>query len=171
MKKPLYFNWNIKMKTKIIYLFLMIIAFGCSSTEKTVKRDVENYEQVRKFKNELNLDILESVSWINMMPGTTPKFHVSGKLNLLKGENYSNDHTELKYIKIYQAGEELYYILPKVIKTKEDDMSTFIYSTIKGLSVKKQLNSKEPIVLELIFLDNKEELKYRINDILVEEAQ
>ena len=50
-------------------------------------------------------------------------------------------------------------------------MSTFIYSTIKGLSVKKQLNSKEPIVLELIFLDNKEELKYRINDILVEEAQ
>ena len=159
------------MKSKILYLVLIIIVFGCSSTEKTVKRDVENYDQVRKFKNELNLDIVESVSWVNLMPGTSPKFHVSGKLTLLKGENYSNDTTELKYIKIYQSGEELYYIMPKVIKNKEGDVNTFTYSTIKGLSIKDQLKTKEPVVFELIFLDNKEELKFRINDVQVEEVQ
>ena len=159
------------MKSKILYLVLIIIVFGCSSTEKTVKRDVENYDQVRKFKNELNLDILESVSWVNLMPGTSPKFHVSGKLTLLKGENYSNDTTELKYIKIYQSGEELYYIMPKVIKNKEGDVNTFTYSTIKGLSIKDQLKTKEPVVFELIFLDNKEELKFRINNVKVEEVQ
>ena len=159
------------MKSKILYLVLIIIVFGCSSTEKTVKRDVENYDQVRKFKNELNLDIVESVSWVNLMPGTSPKFHVSGKLTLLKGENYSNDTTELKYIKIYQSGEELYYIMPKVIKNKEGDVNTFTYSTIKGLSIKDQLKTKEPVVFELIFLDNKEEFKFRINDVQVEEVQ
>jgi hypothetical protein len=159
------------MKYYIKFLFLLIIVFGCSTPEETVKRDTENYKKVLKFNNELNLDVIESISWINMMPGTSPKFHVSGKINLQKGENYSSENTELKYIKIYQSGEELYYIMPKVINSKAGGINTFTYSTIKGLSINDKLDKKEPVVFELIFIDNKEELKFRINNVKVEEVQ
>jgi hypothetical protein len=161
------------MKKIIAFIFsiMVIFQFGCSTTEEATKKNEETKrEPIRKFVNEVNLDIEKNVSWVNLMPGTEPKFHVSGKLTLLNGENYNNKSTILKYIKIYQEGEELYYILPKVVVEEVDGEKTFIYSTIKGLSINKNLNTKEPVLFELIFMDGKEEFKYKIDNITVEEV-
>ena len=77
------------MKVKISFIMLVILLFsiGCSSSEETTKRNMDNYKVVKKFVNKVNLDVEKNVSWINLMPGSTPKFHVSGKLTLLKSED------------------------------------------------------------------------------------
>jgi hypothetical protein len=161
------------MKKVIAFIFSMMVIFqiGCSSSEEATKKIEETKrEPVRKFVNDVNLDIEKNVSWVNLMPGTEPKFHVSGKLSLLQGEDYNSESTILKYIKIYQNGEELYYIMPKVIVDEVEGAKTFTYSTIKGLSINKNLNTKEPVLFELIFMDGKEELKYKIDNVNVEEV-
>ena len=161
------------MKKVILFILSIMVIFqiGCSSSEEATKKtEVPKREPVRKFVNDVNLDIEKNVSWVNLMPGTEPKFHVSGKLSLLKGEDYNSELTNLKYIKIYQNGEELYYIMPKVIVDEVEGAKTFTYSTIKGLSINKNLNTKEPVLFELIFMDGKEELKYKIDNVNVDEV-
>lgn len=148
----------------------LIMIFGCSSSEESTKRSTENYKEVKKFRNEVKLNIDKNISWVNLMPGSQPKFHVTGKLSLLVDDNYNYQNTELKYIKIYQSGEELYFIMPKVIQDISDSVKNFTYSTIKGLSINKNLDTKKPVIFELIFLEGKEELKYRINNVIVEEV-
>lgn len=161
------------MKKIIVFIFSITIIFllSCSASEEATKKNEEiKREPIKKFVNEVNLDIEKNVSWVNLMPGAEPKFHVSGKLSLLKGKKYNNQSTILKYIKIYQNGEELYYIMPKVIFNEDEGIKTFTYSTIKGLSLNKNLNLKEPVLFELIFMDGKEELKYKIDNVTVDEV-
>jgi len=155
----------------ILSAILLIGMFGCSSSEETTKKEeTTTRDVVKKFVNDVNLDIEKNVSWVNKMPGTEPKFHVSGKVSLLEGEDYSTESTKLKYIKIYQEGEELYFIMPKVVEDFKDGVKSIVYSTIKGLSINKNLDTKNAVLFELIFKDGKEELKYKIGNVVVEEA-
>jgi len=151
-------------------VLIVVLLESCSTSEKTAKRETKNYTIVKKFINEVNLDIEKNVSWVNLMPGSQPKFHISGKLSLLKGDDYELENTKLKYIKIYQSGKELYFIMPKVIEDLNGNVKNLTYSTLKGLNIDKTLNTEYPVVFEFIFKEGKEELKYRVNNILVEEV-
>lgn len=155
-----------------ISMFLIFgILIGCSTTEESTKKTEENKTRVvKKFVNDVNLEIDKNVSWVNLMPGAEPKFHVSGMISLLDGDNYNNKTTELKFIKIYQSGEELYFLMPKVIEDSEEGTKNLTYSTIKGLSINKNLDTKKPVMIEYIFKDGKDELKYRVNNLMVEEV-
>jgi len=95
MKKQPFSKWDNKMKS-VYYLvsLVLIVIFGCSTTEVSIKKESETVKIIPKFVNEVNLDVEKNVSWINLMPGTIPKFHVSGKISLLKGENYDNKKTQ-----------------------------------------------------------------------------
>lgn len=159
------------MNIKFLFFIILIILFAaCSTPEESVKRNTENYTEVKKFVNEVNLQVDQNVSWINRMPGSQPKFHVSGKVELLQDDDYDQNEIELKYIKIYQGNTEVYYIIPKVIERVEIDRKIFTYSTIKGLSLNDKLKSDQPVMFELIFMEDKSELKYRINNIKIEEV-
>lgn len=159
-----------KLKLLVASLLLVIMSIGCSSSEETTKRNMDNYKVVKKVVNQVNLDIEKNVSWVNLMPGSSPKFHVSGKISLLPSEDYNKVETELKYIKVFQNDEELYYIMPKVVTENIADVKVLTYSTIKGLAIDKNLDRKSPVTFELIFKDGKKELKYRIYEIMVEEV-
>lgn len=159
------------MKIKFVF-FITLITFlaACSTSEESAKRNTENYSEVKKFTNEVNLDVGKNVSWINSMPGSQPKFHVSGKVKLLHGDDYDPTEMELKYIKIYQGTNELYYIIPKVIDRLENEVKNFTFSTIKGLSINDKLDREKPVMFELIFMLDKSEYKYRINNVIIEEV-
>ena len=154
----------------VFFIILLSLFAACSVPEESVKRNTENYAEVKKFVNEVNLDIDQNVSWINSMPGSQPKFHVSGNVALLEGEDYDQNEMELKYIKIYQGNDEIYYIIPKVVENKEINKKNFTYSTIKGLAIDDKLNPKEPVMFELIFIQNKKEFRYRINNVKIDEV-
>jgi hypothetical protein len=155
----------------LLYLVLLsLFLFACSTPKETTKRDIKNYDVVKKFVNEVNLKIEKNISWVNLMPGSEPKFHISGKLSLLISDDYENETTQLKFIKVYQSGEELYYIMPKVIEELEGPIKKLTFSTIKGLNISKTLDTKNPVVFEFLFYDGKDELKYRVNNVIVEEV-
>jgi hypothetical protein len=156
---------------QLLYLVLLaLLLFSCSTPKETTKIDTETIDVVKKFVNEVNLEIEKNVSWVNLMPGSEPKFHISGKLSLLNGDDYENETTQLKYIKVYQSGEELYYIMPKVIEELDGTVKKLTFSTIKGLNISKTLDTKSPVVFEFLFYDGKDELKYRENNVIVEEV-
>ena len=67
-------------------------------------------------------------------------------------------------------GKELYFIMPKIIEDLNGNVKNLTYSTLKGLNIDKTLNTEYPVVFEFIFKEGKEELKYRVNNILVEEV-
>lgn len=159
------------MKNLIFDLLLIaIFIVGCAVTEETTKKVEEKSEVVEKIVNEVNLEIEKTFSWVNLMPGSTPKFHISGKITLLKGDNYENNSTKLKFIKVYQSGKELYFIMPKVIEELSGNVKKITYSTVKGLSINKELKTKKPVEFEFLFKDGKEELLYREDNIIVEEV-
>lgn len=158
------------MKFILVWLFLIIIIVGCSSSEISVKENTNNYNVIEKFVNEVKLKPDKNICWINVMPGSTPKFHVSGKITLLPDNDFS-ENTQLKYIRIFQSGSEIYYIMPKVVEQNENSLRNITYSTIKGLSVSQNLNTEIPVIMELVFVDEKEEFRYRINNVIVEKVQ
>lgn len=158
------------MKFSLVSLFFIIFIVGCASSGDSVKQNTENDNIIEKFVNEVNLKSDKNICWVNVMPGSTPKFHVSGKITLLPGNDYS-ENTQLKYIRIFQSGSEIYYIMPKVVEQNENNLRDITYSTIRGLSVSQNLNTDKPVIMELVFVDDKEEFRYRINNINVEKVQ
>ncbi len=161
------------MKLKIIITLLFIGSFfvACSTSKETVKEEVGKTKVINKFVNDVELDISKTICWINSMPGAKPKFHVSGKFELLKSDNYNLESTKLQYIKIFQKGKELYFISPKVIEKNNGGKKDVTYSTIRGMNINEDLDVKIPLRFELIFKQEKEKLKYYIKDIKVEEVQ
>ena len=155
-----------------IFLWILIVAiFGCSSTkslddEKVVDKTVE------KKINEIDLEIEKVISWVNLMPGPNSenKFQVSGKFFILPNDNYDFTKTTLKYIKVFQNGKLLYFIQPKVLEKIENDKKEITYSTIKGLSINKDLHRQKKVKMEFIFNSGSDELKYYVEDVNVEEA-
>jgi hypothetical protein len=80
------------------------------------------------------------------------------------------ENTELRSVKVFQSGEELYYIIPKVVEQESDEAKNITYSTISGLSLRKELDTAKTVDLELFFYENGKELKYRLKNIAVDEV-
>ncbi|MFZ1290629.1 MAG: hypothetical protein WAR79_11100 [Melioribacteraceae bacterium] len=160
-----------KLLIKIFFTIFAISFFSCSTTD-SVKMEKEKVEEkiITKKINDIVLNIEKTVSWVNLMPGSDSKFHISGKFSIQQNDDYKFEKVELKYVKIYQDEKELYFIQPKIIQTIEKSSKEIIYSTLQGLSVNKDFNKKKNITLELIFNSDGNELKYYIENINVEEV-
>jgi len=160
-----------KLYLQIFLGILLTIMFGCSSS-KTL--DVNKVEEkvIEKKVNQVDLEIEKIISWVNLMPGVNSgkKFQISGKLFLLPNDNYDFTKTNLKYVKVFQNGKELYYIQPKVIEKIENNKKEITYSTIKGLSINQDLNMNKKLEMVFIFNANGDELKYYVENVKVEEA-
>ena len=162
-----------KMKSLkfITSVLLLVMVYSCSTTDETTKKNEKKVEtEATENLSELNLHIEKNVSWVNLMPGSDPKFHVSGKLALLKGDAYDNESTVLKYIKIYQAGKEMYFIKPKIREEYQSEIKSFLYSTIRGLSINPDLKIKNSVDFDFIFSDGDEKFTYAVTNVMIEEA-
>lgn len=159
-----------KPKNSII-VFLTVVLSACSTTKEVSEKKLPESEMVESVKNDVNLEIEKSVSWVNLMPGSRPKFHISGSVALLQSDDYDYEITELKLVKVYQGGKEIYYIKPKVMERPGEKLKNIIYSTITGLSVNRDLDLKKPVDFEMVFDENGEELIYMIKGINVDEVQ
>jgi hypothetical protein len=159
-----------KKITYSIAISIILFVAGCSTTEKVTKKEELPKEKVVEVKNDLDLKIEQSSCWVNLMPGSEPKFHTSGKFILDGNGDYNLQNIELKFIKVFQSGNELYYIIPKVIENESTNSKDVTYSTIRGLSINPDMNVKKPVNLVFIFKDGGNDLKYYLNNIQVEEV-
>lgn len=159
------------MKKIYLLIIILLLIFSCATPEKTSN----NKEAPKKISTEdvysdLNIKIGKAVSWLNLMPGTKPRFHISGILKLLNGENYNYKNTSLTYVKIYQSGKELYFIQPKIIEKITDDEKNISFSTIKGLSINKDLKIDKTINMEFIFSSPSGKKTFTVKNVKIEEA-
>ncbi|MBK7106339.1 MAG: hypothetical protein IPH62_13750 [Ignavibacteriae bacterium] len=157
--------------TKIFLLVTILFYISCSSSEVTkIQKKESGINIISKKMNDIDLNIEKTVSWVNLMPGSDSKFHVSGKFIIPQNNKIKIEDIELKFIKVYQEESELYFIQPKTIQKIEKSSKEIIYSTLQGLSLNKNFNKKKNVTFELIFNSNGEELKYYIENINVDEV-
>lgn len=160
------------MKTKnVLYLLvLLFLLWNCSTTKiekgESVVKELPKTELIK----DVNLNVEKTISWVNLMPGSKPKFHISGKVNLLKGSGYKLWNTNLKYVKVFQKGKEFYFIKPKVRVETKNDSSKILFSTLRGLSINQDLNTKQNVMFELIFNNGSYDLMYQIKDVELQEV-
>ncbi|PID57666.1 MAG: hypothetical protein CR986_08770 [Ignavibacteriae bacterium] len=150
----------------IIFLSLIIFNFGCSS----VKEATEVREE-KKIRNDVKLKPIKNISWINTMPESNNKFNISGKFFLLKDSEYNFKEIELKNIKVFQDGIEVFNIIPKVITNITNKDKKFTYSTLRGVSLNPKLKKDKTVMFELNFKEGSNILKYWIDNIKIEKAK
>lgn len=146
---------------------------GCSAGELS-KRKSESEEKLKEiYIPDLRMDILKLHSWVNLMPGTKSRFHITGSLLVKKDFKYDLNMIELKNIKIFQKNRLIFTIKPEVIINKDNsnaDMVNFVFSTIKGLFLKSNFNSGIPVDVEFIFYDGENDYSYIVDNVKVDEA-
>ncbi len=158
---------NAKILIKIVFIGLVL--FGCATTKVREKEHAPVPEKISA-EQEMNVDVIKINSWINLMPGTDPRFNISGEIEIKpKNSDYQLMDLLFTEIKIKQNGKTVYFIKPTVREeTGKKDLRKLLFSTIKGLSITPDLNPDKHIDVELIFDDDGDELKYVIRNVKVE---
>jgi len=159
-----------KRKNILLLSVFAFIVWNCSTGK--IEKDESEIKVIPKAElvKDLNLNIQKTVSWVNLMPGTKPKFHISGNVNLLNGEDYILENTKLKFVKVFQSGKEMYFVKPKVRVENKSDSVKIMFSTLRGLSINEELNTKKNVMFEFIFNDGKEDFIYQLNDVELQEV-
>ncbi len=159
-----------KLKNILSLFVLTFLVWNCSSSK--IEKDEAEIKVLPKAElvQNLNLNIEKTISWVNLMPGSKPKFHISGKVTLGIGDGYNIENTKLKFVKVFQSGKEMYFVIPKVRIENKIDSVKIMFSTLRGLSINKELNTKRNVMFEFIFNDGKEDFIYQINDVELQEV-
>jgi hypothetical protein len=155
------------------YLIIALILFllSCSS-EQTVKKEYDSGELEELHIQDVKIFVNKIYSWVNLMPGSESRFHITGDFDLLESTNYDINSVKLKSIIIYQGEKEIYRITPTVKELELDPSlgKNITFSTIKGLTVHRELNIEEKINIELIFYEGGDELVYKLDNININKA-
>lgn len=142
---------------------ILVILFGliaCSSEEVTKRGEQEYKEQ------EVNLIVNEIYSWVNLMPGSEARFHITGDLEILESDDYDLNLINLVSVIVYHDSKVIYKISP-VVKEDNDGLSNsrkIKFSTIRGLMVNRELDLDKKIHVDLVFDDDGSDLVYKIDN-------
>ena len=158
-----------KLKNILYFTFISLLLWNCS-TKEIIKEEVEIVLPKTELVKEVNLTVEKNISWVNLMPGSKSKFHISGKFKLFKSDDYSIENIKLKYVKVYQSGKEVYFVKPKVRVEDKGDIKQIMFSTLRGLSINKELNTKQNVMFEFIFNDATSDFIYQIKDVELQEV-
>lgn len=122
-------------------LIIPFLFWGCSSLQS----------KGNKFLHELS----DIYTWINLMPGGTPGFHITGRLDIYSLDDVSIPSIASMNIVVTQNGRTLFEFTPGYeYSTKKKDGVTahlFNFHTLKRLPVTK-LDIEKDISIKCIFL-------------------
>jgi len=149
-------------------IIIVLLLSSCSS-EIIQRQQDESTDLDELLVQDLKLDINEVYSWVNLMPGSDPRFHITGDINLLESIKYDFKFVKLVSIIIYHDNIEIYRIAPVI---QEDDAidakaKNIKFSTITGLLVKRDLKLDETINIDLVFNEGSSELIYKLDNIII----
>lgn len=158
-----------KIATVIPIVFITVIALvKCSSSVQ--QKEIGEIEPEITNKEEIHLNVKSIYSWINAMPGSKPRFHVTGELEILESSNYNIDKIKIVKVTILQEQKMIFIFRPKIIEESNKDSKTLTFSTIRGLLVNAALDQKKAIDIVFDFDDGSTEIKYVIKDVNIEIA-
>lgn len=146
----------------------LILLYSCSSEKTQREEKTKDLEEI--FIQDLKLEVNEIYCWINAMPGSESRFHITGDLNLLDDLRYDYLFVKLSKIIVMQANTEIYSISPVIQENDfpvESPYKNIKFSTIRGLLINRDLDDTSTINLRLVFKDGSEELEYELDDITI----
>ena len=158
-------------KTFIIYFVSVSILFivsSCSSSLPEIKK--VDTEESSIYENSLRINTKQIFSWVNRMPGSKARFHISGELELLENSEFDIANTTISKIKIIQSGTEVYQFTPKYEIEKKEDVRTITFSTIRGLLVSVLLDASETIDVKILLSDSATDVEFVIPNVNIEEV-
>ncbi len=158
-------------KSEVYLILLSVIVLASCSADRTIKKDRPSGELAELYLQDVKLTVNEIYSWVNLMPGIEPRFHITGDVDLLYDREYDLEFVKLESIVVYQ-NSEIYRISPS---TKEFIIDKTIakkirFSTINGLFVNRELNIDKHINIDLVFNYAGEKLIYKIDNIKIHKA-
>ena len=155
------------MKVKPLHLILatfMLIACASTKTgEETLQLDIE--------VNDLH-------SWLNLMPGSPGKFHLLGELKIANPGSEVIEELKLNKIIIY-SNKELVYSFYPFFKLKDlsgvnsiepGSSNEYVFGVESGLKVDERLMANNLINITMKFISGSEFYQLSLNDIVVEQA-
>jgi len=159
------------MKTKITtYLFFISLLFGsaCSTSVPEIKTVEANKELV--YKEDLRVNVKQIYCWINRMPGQKPRFNVTGDLNIFEVSDFNLKDVTIKKVFVIQNDEIIYQFTPKIDLNIDKNVKTIIFSTVKGLLLTMNLDSKKHVNIKILLSDSAKETEYLIENVAIEEV-
>ncbi|MDO8549967.1 MAG: hypothetical protein Q7S39_07455 [Ignavibacteria bacterium] len=136
---------------------------------------------VKTQADQLNISINHSdiYSWLNLMPGGPPSFHITGNLTIKNEESYEIKELNLNEIILTQQDIPLYHFEPLLEPVNENisgknleagEEKEFRFGVKSGLEVKPELDSEKPITARLVFNSGEKIFEYVIYNIQIEKA-
>jgi hypothetical protein len=157
------------MKIKLLIVIIgLIVLGGCSSPLPEIKK-VE-IEAKPIYENNLRINSKQVYCWVNRMPGQKPRFNVTGELNIFEASDFNLKDVTIKKVFVIQNDVLVYQFTPKIDLNIDKNVKTIIFSTVKGLLLTMNLDSKKPVNIKILLSDSAKETEYLIENVAIEEV-
>ncbi|MBT8386884.1 MAG: hypothetical protein KJO12_05685 [Ignavibacteria bacterium] len=147
----------------ILVTFMLIACASTKTGEETLQLDIE--------VKELN-------SWLNLMPGNPGKFHLLGELKVTNPGSKVIEELKLDKIKIFSDKELVYSFYPYfelkdlsgVNSIEPGSSNEYVFGVESGLKVDERLMANNLVDITMKFISGSENYHLNLNDIVVEQA-
>lgn len=160
-----------KMENIKYLLFLFIITlfvYSCSSSVPEIKEIEEKKEDI--YSDGLRINVKQIYSWVNKMPGSKKRFHITGNIEILEDPKYNIDDLSIMSITIQQSNETIYEFTPKTVVDSSSTNKTILFSTVRGLLYSTRIDVYKNIDVKMILSDSANEFYYDIPNVKIEEV-
>ncbi len=124
----------------------------------------------------LNIEIVKLNAWINLMPGQTNLFYLSGNLRIRNIKNEFLNDLQLSEVRLLQNDKIVHVIKPVFYADNGSahiapgEEKFFTLKTAGGLKIINKLNMDSPLDLQLKFVNEKSTYIFKISSIKIEKV-
>jgi len=148
----------------LILITLMLIS--CSS----IKSGKETLQ--------LDIEVSDIHSWLNLMPGSPGKFHLLGELKIKNTGIEVIEELKLDKIKVYSNKEMIYSFYPffklkdhsEVNSMKPGESNEYVFGVESGLKIDERLMTNNLIDIKMKFISGLKYYQLSLDSITVEQA-
>jgi len=127
---------------------------------------------------QLDIEVSELHTWLNLMPGSPGKFHLLGELKIINSGSEVIEEIKLDKIIIYSDKEVVYSFYPffnlkdlsEVNSIEAGGSKEYTFGVESGLKVDGRLMTNNHIDIKMNFISGSEYYQLNLNDIIVEQA-
>ena len=149
---------------KYFSVFIIMMLFGCAGSVS------------KQHELNLQIEIVKLNTWVNLMPGKTNLFYLSGNIRIRNIKNEYLNNLELNEVTLLQDDKVVHVVKPVFyadngsphISPGEEKFFTF--KTVAGLKILDKLNLNIPLDLKLKFVDGEAAYIYKINNVKIEKV-
>ncbi len=155
------------MKMKILHLILVTLMIIACSSSKTGKETLQ-----------LDIEVTELHSWLNLIPESPGKFHLLGELKITNLGSEIVEELKLNKIIIYSDKEVVYSFYPffnlkdlsEVNSIELGGSKEYTFGVESGLKADERLMANNLIDIKMKFISGSQFYQLNLNDIIVERA-